>query len=69
MRPPASKTLAPELALHPQSCVFRRSVFDKVGLFETAFKYTADWDSFMRAIPSCSTSSSRSLPSATNAAR
>jgi glycosyltransferase involved in cell wall biosynthesis len=39
----------PELALHPQSCVFRRSVFDKVGLFDTSFKYTADWDWFMRA--------------------
>jgi len=43
------KFTAPELALHPQSCVFRRSVFDKVGLFDTAFKYTADWDWFMRA--------------------
>jgi len=39
----------PELALHPQSCVFRRSVFDKVGLFDTSFKYAADWDWFMRA--------------------
>lgn len=39
----------PELALHLQSCVFRRRAFEKVGPFDTSFKHQADWDWFLRA--------------------
>ena len=39
----------PVLAMSVWSAVFRRSVFDKVGLFDETQRYSDDWDWFMRA--------------------
>ncbi|MBP1745881.1 MAG: glycosyltransferase [Deltaproteobacteria bacterium] len=39
----------PVLAMSVCSTVFRRSVFDKVGLFDETQRYGDDWDWFMRA--------------------
>jgi glycosyltransferase involved in cell wall biosynthesis len=39
----------PEIALHLGSALFRKSVFDKVGLFDESMKHCEDWDWFMRA--------------------
>src|SRR5262249_37419488 len=38
-----------ELALSLQSCVFRREVFEKVGVFDQTLRYCFGWDWFMRA--------------------
>ncbi len=39
----------PVLAMSVWSALFRRSVFDKVGLFDETQRYCDDWDWFMRA--------------------
>jgi len=39
----------PEIALHLGSALFRKSAFDKVGLFDETLNYCEDWDWFMRA--------------------
>ncbi|MFA6055620.1 MAG: glycosyltransferase family A protein [Thermodesulfovibrionales bacterium] len=39
----------PQIALTLGSGVFRKSVFDKVGLFDETLYYGDDWDWFMRA--------------------
>jgi glycosyltransferase involved in cell wall biosynthesis len=39
----------PWVALHLGSAIFRKSVFDKVGLFDETLRYCDDWDWFMRA--------------------
>lgn len=39
----------PELALKLDSCLVRRSVFDKVGHFDESLRCCEDWDWFLRA--------------------
>jgi len=39
----------PELALSLESCLFRKTVFDKVGYFDPTLCRCEDWDWFMRA--------------------
>lgn len=39
----------PEMALQLGTAVFRKSVFEKVGLFNPELRYADDWDWFMRA--------------------
>jgi len=39
----------PQITLNLGSGVFRKSVFDKVGLFDETLHYCDDWDWFMRA--------------------
>jgi glycosyltransferase involved in cell wall biosynthesis len=40
---------APVLAMSVGGAVFRKSVFDKIGLFDEIQRYCDDWDWFMRA--------------------
>lgn len=47
---PALEALADSwISLNLGTALFRRSVFDKVGLFDEALSYSDDWDWFMRA--------------------
>jgi glycosyltransferase involved in cell wall biosynthesis len=39
----------PVLVMHVGSALFRKSVFEKVGLFNESLGYCEDWDWFMRA--------------------
>ncbi len=39
----------PELAMKLAASLIRRSVFDKVGLFDTTLRFCDDWDWYMRA--------------------
>jgi len=39
----------PLLTMHIGSALFRKSVFDKVGLFDESLGFCEDWDWFMRA--------------------
>jgi GT2 family glycosyltransferase len=39
----------PELAMKLGASVVRRTVFDKVGLFDTTLRFCDDWDWYMRA--------------------
>ena len=39
----------PQLALNLGAGIFRKSAFDKVGLFDEMLRYGDDWDWFMRA--------------------
>jgi glycosyltransferase involved in cell wall biosynthesis len=47
--PGAARFTEPEPALHLGCALIRRSVFDRIGLFDPAFTPTEDWDWFMRA--------------------
>ncbi|MFQ5500545.1 MAG: glycosyltransferase family 2 protein [Candidatus Zixiibacteriota bacterium] len=43
------KLLDPLVNLNLGSALFRRAVFDRVGLFDETLYYCDDWDWFMRA--------------------
>lgn len=44
-----TKWAEPLLTMHIGSALFRRSVFDTVGLFDESLDFCEDWDWFMRA--------------------
>ena len=48
-RPKLESSSEPVISLDVGAALFRKSVFEKVGLFDERLKYQDDWDWFMRA--------------------
>jgi len=41
--------ITPHTSIAPSSCLFRRSIFDEIGLFDPAIRFGEDWDLIIRS--------------------